>query len=268
MRLPFAPSRPVAVEPSGDLLVVRDLQVTYGRRTRAVQGVDFRVAAGEIVALLGPNGAGKTSTLRAVSGFLNAEAGRVTSGSVVFAGQRITGLPPHRTARRGVRLVAERDKVFAHLSVEQNLRLTGGREPSGERMEEAFTYFPRLKTLLDRTAGYLSGGERQMLALARAIISDARLLLIDEMSLGLSPAVLEDLLETVRTLNARRGITTLLVEQNAPAALSIAARGYVLDTGRVVAEGQAADLGPRMAELYLGQAGQPGADRAGSVRNA
>lgn len=237
---------------TGMLLEVDDLHVTYGRRARAVQGITFAVRAGEIVALLGPNGAGKTSTLRAISGFLRAEPGRLSRGAVVFGGRRIAGWAPHQTARLGIRMVAERDKIFAQLTVERNLRLNGQREATDADLEQAFVYFPRLRTLLPQTAGYLSGGERQMLALARAIISNARLLLIDEMSLGLSPSALSQLLETVKQIHDTKGTTTLLVEQNATAALSIASRGYALDTGRIVAAGPSEELAPRMAELYLG----------------
>lgn len=243
------------------LLRVEQLEVVYKRAITAIQGVSIHVDQGAIVALLGANGAGKSTTLRAISGFLGLDDAHVTAGSVTFKGARIDGLPPHLVAARGLCIVPERDKVFPNLTVAENLKAVAtrggaiGPYPSLEAM--AIHYFPRLGTLRARTAGLLSGGERQMLAVAGALMARPSLLLIDELSLGLAPVVVDDLARTLVEIRKDLGVTILLVEQSAAVALSIADRGYVMENGRVVLEGDAARLmdHPEIKEFYLGHAG-------------
>ncbi len=213
-----------------------------------------------IVALLGNNGAGKTTTLRAVSGFIGLDDARVIAGEIRFAGQRIENQPPHANTARGIVLVPERDKVFPNLTVAENLAVTSSHRVNAaerRRLEAlVFQFFPALADLRPRLAGLLSGGERQMLALGSAIVCKPELLLIDELSLGLAPVVVEDLARRVSSIRQELGITVLLVEQNAGVALAVADYGYVLETGRVVLEGAAAELRGRreIQESYLGQA--------------
>jgi len=213
-----------------------------------------------IVAILGNNGAGKTTTLRAISGFIGLDDARVIAGEIRFAGQRIENQPPHANTARGIVLVPERDKVFPNLTVAENLTVSSShRVNAAERRQlEAlvFQFFPALADLRPRLAGLLSGGERQMLAIGSAIVCKPELLLIDELSLGLAPVVVEDLARRVSSIRRELGITVLLVEQNAGVALAVADSGYVLETGRVVLEGAAAELRGRreIQESYLGQA--------------
>jgi branched-chain amino acid transport system ATP-binding protein len=213
-----------------------------------------------IVAILGNNGAGKTTTLRAISGFIGLDDARVIAGEIRFAGQRIENQPPHANTARGIVLVPERDKVFPNLTVAENLTVSSShRVNAAERRQlEAlvFQFFPALADLRPRLAGLLSGGERQMLAIGSAIVCKPELLLIDELSLGLAPVVVEDLARRVSSIRRELGITVLLVEQNAGVALAVADYGYVLETGRVVLEGAAAELRGRreIQESYLGQA--------------
>lgn len=242
------------------LLAIDALQVTYHRVAVALHGVSLRVMPKTIVALLGNNGAGKTTTLRAISGFIGLDDARVVSGSIRFAGERIENQPPHASTARGIVLVPERDKVFPNLTVAQNLLVAASsRADAAERRRlEAlvFQFFPALAELRPRLAGLLSGGERQMLALGSAIVCKPELLLVDELSLGLAPVVVEDLAQRVSSIRRELGITILLVEQNAGVALTIAEYGYVLENGRVVLEGPAAELSGRreIQESYLGQA--------------
>ena len=226
----------------------------------ALHGVSLRVMPQAIVAILGNNGAGKTTTLRAISGFIGLDDARVIAGEIRFAGQRIENQPPHANTARGIVLVPERDKVFPNLTVAENLAVASShRANAAERRQlEAlvFQFFPALADLRPRLAGLLSGGERQMLALGSAIVCKPELLLIDELSLGLAPVVVEDLARRVSSIRQELGITVLLVEQNAGVALAVADYGYVLETGRVVLEGAAAELRGRreIQEFYLGQA--------------
>ncbi len=212
-----------------------------------------------IVALLGNNGAGKTTTLRAISGFIGLDDARVVAGSIRFAGKLIENQPPHANTARGIVLVPERDKVFPNLTVAENLTVASSRGYAAERRHlEAliFQFFPALAELRPRLAGLLSGGERQMLALGSAIVCNPELLLVDELSLGLAPVVVEDLTRRLSSIRQELGITVLLVEQNARVALEIADYGYLLENGRVVLEGAAAELRGRreIQEAYLGQA--------------
>jgi len=241
------------------LLVIDALEVAYHRVAVALHGVSLRVMPQSIVALLGNNGAGKTTTLRAISGFIGIDDARVIAGSIRFAGKRIENQPPHANAARGIVLVPERDKVFPNLTVTENLTVASSRADAAERRHlEAliFQFFPALAELRPRLAGLLSGGERQMLALGSAIVCNPELLLVDELSLGLAPVVVEDLTRRLSSIRQELGITVLLVEQNARVALEIADYGYLLENGRVVLEGAAAELRGRreIQEAYLGQA--------------
>jgi branched-chain amino acid transport system ATP-binding protein len=234
------------------LLEVRDLHVSYGE-IRALKGVSFGVGQGEVVALLGNNGAGKTTTLRAVSGMLAAR-----EGDVLFEGASLLGVASHAIVRLGITHVPEGRRIFNRLSVVENLEMGAyTRSDAGVRedIDRVFSIFPRLKERRDQVAGTLSGGEQQMLAIGRALMAKPRLLLLDEPSMGLAPVLVEQIFETVLTIN-KQGVTILLVEQNAAMALSIAGRGYVLETGGIVLEGTARDLAdnPEVRRAYLGEA--------------
>ena len=244
------------------LLALEQVEVTYHRVITAVQGVTLKVERGQIVALLGTNGAGKTTTLRAISGFLGLDDARVTAGTVTYRGERIENRPPHEITTRGIVLVPERDKVFPNLSVAENLianvpRVAPG-APARRLVDVAYQFFPKLAELRDREAGYLSGGERQMLAIGAAIACGPELLLVDELSLGLAPLAVQDLARQLQEIRDRLGITILLVEQNAPVALGIADWGYIMENGRVVLDGDAARLGNHqdIREFYLGISGE------------
>jgi branched-chain amino acid transport system ATP-binding protein len=241
------------------LLEVERLAVAYHRVVKAVEGVSLEVPERRIVALLGTNGAGKTTTLRAVSGFIGLDDATVTEGTVTFAGERIENLPPHRVTRLGLALVPERDKIFETLSVAENLEvpMASPARRQGELLDRVWTFFPRLHELRGRQAGYLSGGERQMLAIAAALMCAPRLLLVDEMSLGLAPIVTEQLMARLVEIRDRLGLAVLLVEQNAALALDIADHGYVIENGRIVLDGSAERLRAHgdVQEFYLGGAG-------------
>lgn len=242
------------------LLQVEKLEVVYGRAITAIQGITLNANKGEIVALLGTNGAGKTTTLRAISGFLGLDDARVTEGAIHFKNENLANRPPYLITKLGIVLVPERDKVFPNLSVVETLAASVPASGADrKRLEEmTFAFFPKLAELRARTAGLLSGGERQMLALASAIVCGPELLLVDELSLGLAPVVVEDLAQRLVEIRNQLGITILLVEQNAAVALSIADRGYVLENGRVVLDGDATRLKnhPDIQEFYLGGAGE------------
>lgn len=238
------------------LLRVEKLEVTYHRVITAVQGVSLEIAEGSIVCLIGNNGAGKTTTLRAISGFLGLDDARVSDGHVEWCGERIENQPPHRVARRGIALVPERSKVFESLSVEENLDAAVSGRGAIDKAR-VFEHFPILRKLRARQAGYLSGGERQMLAIGSALMCSPRLLLIDELSLGLAPKVVDELVERLRAIRTELGTTLLVVEQNAQVALDLADHGYVMENGRVVLEGTPSRLREHqdIREFYLG-AGQ------------
>ena len=234
------------------LLALQGLQVAYGG-IRAVKGIDLEVAPGELVCLIGANGAGKTTTLRAVTGLVRAAAGRI-----VYDGVDITGERVHEIARRGLALVPEGRGVFAQLTIEENLAMGAyarcDRAAIASDVDRVFTLFPRLKERRAQTAGTLSGGEQQMLAIARALMSRPKLLLLDEPSMGLAPLMVERIFEVVRTI-AAEGVTLLLVEQNARLALESSHRGYVLEGGLVAIAGESRQLlgDPRIREAYLGE---------------
>jgi branched-chain amino acid transport system ATP-binding protein len=249
---------PAARPPSGaPLLEVRGLSVRYGKVT-AVRDVSLSVAEGRIATVIGPNGAGKTTLLAAVAGLLPAAGGEVR-----LDGQDVTGAPVEENAARGLALVPETRELFTGMSVEDNLVLgafplrRAGRGARAALLAEVYGIFPRLQERRGQLAGTLSGGERQMLALGRALMSRPRLLLLDEPSLGLAPLVVREIFQIVTRLR-ERGVSILLVEQNARAALQIADEGFVLETGEVTLAGSAADLAgdPRVIETYLGLAGR------------
>jgi len=233
------------------MLEVRDLHVYYGE-IHALKGVSFSVAEGEIVTLLGNNGAGKTTTLRALSGLLVPR-----TGDVRLDQSSLVSIAPHDIVQKGVTHVPEGRRIFNRLTVTENLEMgayTRSDRGVGPDMEKVFSVFPRLKERRSQVAGTLSGGEQQMLAIGRALMAKPRLLLLDEPSMGLAPVLVEQIFETVLTIN-KQGVTILLVEQNAAMALSIAGRGYVLETGRIALEGAAAELADNaeVRRAYLGE---------------
>ncbi|WP_433336869.1 ABC transporter ATP-binding protein [Spirillospora sp. CA-294931] len=246
------------------MLSVRNLEVVYHEVILVLRGVSLEVPDGEIVALLGANGAGKTTLLRAISGLLDVHDGEITKGRILLDGEPIHRLGPTRVVRRGVRQVMEGRRIFAELTVEENLRLGGHTAPSrlAEGLDRVYGLFPVIKERRSRTAGYLSGGEQQMLAVGRALMSEPRLLLLDEPSLGLAPRLVEQIRDIIVEIN-RQGTTVLLVEQNATMALEIAAHGYVLETGRIVMDRPARELlsDDDIREFYLGL-GAEGAARS------
>ncbi len=240
--------------PSTDVLLrVEKLEVTYHRVITAIQGVSLEVPRGAVVSIIGANGAGKTTTLRAISGFLGLDDARVTDGHIAWNGARIENQPPHRIARRGIALVPERSKVFEGLSVEENLDAAVADRRTVDKAR-VFEFFPALQRLRSRQAGYLSGGERQMLAISSALMCSPRLLLVDELSLGLAPLVVSALVERLRAIRDELGTTLLVVEQNAQVALEMADHAYVMENGRVVLDGPPQRLREHqdIREFYLG----------------
>jgi branched-chain amino acid transport system ATP-binding protein len=247
---------------AGDL-VITGLHVSYKRVHEAVAGVSLRVPPGQVVALIGSNGAGKTSTLRAASGFLPIDRAAITRGTITLAGSQVHGLSPSAAVRRGIVLVPERTKVFAGLSVEDNLRAVrerGSARDKAAARELVDELFPVLVERRDQLAGFLSGGERQMLAIARALLLRPQMLLVDELSFGLAPALAARLLRTIATISHERGIGALVVEQNVTEALAVADHAYVMERGRIVLDGAADQLrdDPRVARSYLGTGGDGG----------
>ena len=220
------------------LLKVNDIHVSYGS-IRAIKGISFEVNEGEIVTLIGANGAGKSTTLNTISGLL-----KPTEGTVEFDGKVINNLPAHKMIPLGIVLCPEGRRVFSHMTVEENLDMGGYTRNSAENkesLEMVFSYFPRLKERRNQSAGTLSGGEQQMLAMGRALMSKPRLMMLDEPSMGLAPILVEQIFDIIKMLH-NNGATILLVEQNASAALKIADRGYVLETGRITYTGTGQEL--------------------------
>ena len=246
---------------SEPLLQVDKIEVVYKRVITAVQGVTLSVANRHIVALLGTNGAGKTTTLRAISGFLGIDDARVTEGAISFEGARLENLPPYDITGRGISLVPEREKVFPNLTVAENLSVSVARAATvAERRHDEdriYHFFPRLAQLRQRVGGLLSGGERQMMAIAGALMCRPKLLLVDELSLGLAPVVVEDLTRRLMAVRDEMGIAILLVEQSAAVALEIADYAYVMENGRIVLDGNRERLKSHqdVQEFYLGQTG-------------
>jgi branched-chain amino acid transport system ATP-binding protein len=235
------------------VLEVTDLRVSYAGEVAALQGVSLSVRDGEAVALVGSNGAGKTTLLRALAGGLDAGGGEVR-----FDGRPITHVPAFERVRLGIALVPEGRRLFSRLKVRENLILgtytNKDRTHRARRLEFVFSLFPVLSERADQRAGTLSGGQQQMLAIARALMLDPKLLMLDEPSLGLSPVLVDQILEALLKLHRERGMTILLVEQNVPAALELCERGYVLQTGRMVAHGSSAELlaSDLIRQSYLG----------------
>ncbi|MBP6875239.1 MAG: ABC transporter ATP-binding protein [Candidatus Eisenbacteria bacterium] len=233
------------------LLEVKDLQVAYGM-IRALDGISLTLDEGEIITLIGANGAGKSTTLRTISGVV-----RAASGEIIFDGQPIGRLPSHKIARLGIAHVPEGRKPFANMSVRENLRLgayrLNDRAEIQKSLERVFRSFPRLRERIDQPAGTLSGGELQMLAMGRGLMSRPRLLMLDEPSMGLSPILVDEIFNIIREIN-EAGTTILLVEQNARMAMSVAHRAYVLETGEIVLSGKASELmcDERVQAAYLG----------------
>jgi len=240
------------------MLVLNNIEVIYDGVILVLKGVSFSVRAGGITALLGANGAGKTTTLKAISGLLRAERGEVTKGSIELDGERIDRLPPHAIVERGVVQVLEGRRVFEHLTTDENL-IAGAHVQRDPRvvqagLERVYEYFPRLKERRAVKSGYLSGGEQQMLAIGRALMSAPRVMLLDEPSLGLAPMLVEEIFSIVHRLHQEEKLTVLLVEQNATLALEFAEHGYVMENGRIVLDGAASALieNADIKEFYLG----------------
>ena len=253
----------VAKTNSESLLVVNNIEVIYDHVILVLKGVSLEVMEGGVVALLGANGAGKSTTLKAISNLLGAERGDVTKGAVTFKGEDVHSLTPNELVRRGVIQVMEGRHCFEHLTVEENL-LTGaytrkdGRKGISDDLELVYQYFPRLKERRTSQAGYTSGGEQQMLAVGRALMARPTVILLDEPSMGLAPQLVEEIFEIVKRLNEAEGVTFLLAEQNTTMALRYANYGYILENGRVVMDGEAADLAENedVKEFYLGVSGE------------
>ncbi len=240
------------------MLKVNNIEVLYHEVILALKGVSLEVTPHSIVALLGANGAGKSTTLKAISGLLKHENGRVAEGSIEFLGERIDRKSAEEIARMGVIQVIEGRRVFEHLTVEQNLivggHLRSDRGAIASGLEVVYQYFPRLKERRTVAAGFVSGGEQQMLVIGRALMAGPRLLLLDEPSMGLAPLLIKEIFEILTRLNEKEGIPILLVEQNAKLALSVARYAYVLETGRVVMDGASEKLreNPDIRDFYLG----------------
>ena len=240
------------------MLKVNNIEVLYHEVILALKGVSLEVPEKGIVALLGANGAGKSTTLKAISGLLKHENGRVTEGSIEFLGERIDRRSAEEIARLGIIQVIEGRRVFPHLTIEQNLKVGGHLRENGggisAGLEMVYQYFPRLKERRGVAAGFASGGEQQMLVIGRALMARPKLLLLDEPSMGLAPLLIKEIFEIVTQLNRQERIPILLVEQNAKLALSVAQYAYVLETGRVVMDGESAKLreNPDIRDFYLG----------------
>ncbi len=240
------------------MLVLNNIEVIYNQVILVLKGVSLEVPDGDIRALLGANGAGKTTTLKAISGLLKEEDGEVTDGSIEFNGERIDKKSAEDIVRMGIFQVMEGRRVFEHLTVEENLRAGAYTRKDKKNvkgdMEMVYSYFPRLKELRHRVAGYLSGGEQQMLAIGRALMARPKLMLLDEPSLGLAPLLVKEIFDIIQRINREEGVGILIVEQNAMAALNIASYGYIMENGRIVMDGPADKLkeNPDVKEFYLG----------------
>jgi len=240
------------------MLSVNNIEVIYSDVILVLKGLSLVVPEGRIVALLGANGAGKSTTLKAISGLLKSEEGEVTDGEILFCGERIHGMGPEDIVKRGIFQVIEGRRVFEDLTVEENLRCGAHtrKDRRGVRSdyERVYGYFPRLKERRKGLAGYLSGGEQQMLAIGRALMARPKLMLLDEPSLGLSPLLVKEIFGIIREINENEKTTILLVEQNARVALSISSYGYIMENGKVVLDGETGKLASNedVKEFYLG----------------
>ena len=250
---------PTSAAQKDRILSVNNIEVIYDHVILVLKGVSLDVPRGGIVALLGANGAGKTTTLKAISNLLHAERGDVTKGSILFNDAEVQDLSPNELVRRGCIQVMEGRHCFGHLTIEENL-LTGaftrrdGRAAIKHDLDLVYTYFPKLGERKDSLAGYTSGGEQQMCALGRALMSRPKMILLDEPSMGLAPQIVEEIFEIVKNLNEKEGVSFLLAEQNTNMALRFARYGYILENGRVVMEGEAKALAENedVKEFYLG----------------
>ncbi len=248
--------------PAKPILSVKNIEVIYDHVILVLKGVSLEVPEGGIVAILGGNGAGKTTTLKAISNLLHSERGEVTKGQIDFKGERIDKLTPNELVRRGCIQVMEGRHCFGHLTIEENL-LTGaftrkdGRAGTKAALEKVYTYFPRLKERRTSQAGYTSGGEQQMCAIGRALMAEPTMILLDEPSMGLAPQIVDQIFEIVRDVNTKEKVSFLLAEQNTNVALRYATYGYILETGRVVMDGDAKSLRDNedVKEFYLGVGG-------------
>lgn len=240
------------------MLRLNNIEVIYSDVILVLKGISLEVPKGGIVTLLGANGAGKTTTLKAISGVLRTELGEVTDGSIELDSTRIDRMDPEEIVRLGIIQVMEGRRLFEHLTVEENL-LVGAYSRSDQQairedLENVCSYFPKLKELRDKTSGYLSGGERQMLVMGRALMARPKVMLLDEPSLGLSPLLVREIFRIIKRINQQEGVSILLVEQNAKIALDIASYGYVMENGRVVLDGPSEKLldNEDIKEFYLG----------------
>lgn len=240
------------------MLLIQNLEVVYSDVIWVLKGVSLEVPAKGMVCLLGSNGAGKSTTLKAVSGVLKLEWGKVTGGFIEFEGQKIPNWKPQEIAEAGIIQCFEGRRLFKHLTTEENLRVGGYLLPSGtetrQRLDMVYHYFPRLALLKHRISGYLSGGEQQMMVIGRALMAKPKIMLLDEPSLGLAPLLVSEIFKIVRNINREEGVGILLVEQNTKAALAITTYGYVMENGRTVLEGPAEKLKTNedVKEFYLG----------------
>lgn len=240
------------------MLTINNIEVIYSNVILVLRGVSIEIQEGQIVTILGANGAGKTTTLEAISGLLHTQEGEVTRGTIEFNGQRIDRMSPDEIVRMGIVQVLEGHRVFEHLTVEENLMVGALVRPSNQEIkrdiERVYSLFPALRDLRNNTSGYLSGGEKQMLVIGRALMAHPKLMLLDEPSLGLAPLLVEGIFNAVRQINEEDGVTILLVEQNARYALDVASYGYVMENGRVVLDGPSEQLAENedIKEFYLG----------------
>ncbi|MGH3442262.1 MAG: ABC transporter ATP-binding protein [Nitriliruptorales bacterium] len=243
------------------MLAVKNLEVVYDDVILVCRGVSLEVREGEIVALLGANGAGKTTLLRAITGLLDVHEGEIEKGQITLDGRQIEGLSPTKIVKAGISQVMEGRRVFAEFTVEENLRVGAHTSPRGvgDHLERVFDLFPVLRDRRRQIAGYLSGGEQQMLAMGRALMTNPKVLLLDEPSLGLAPMLVGQIRDLIAEIN-EQGTTVLLVEQNAAMALSISSRGYVIENGKIVMDKPSKELleDEDVREFYLGMAGESG----------
>jgi branched-chain amino acid transport system ATP-binding protein len=254
-----APAGPIGTAGGHDGLVLNNVEVIYDRVALAVKGVSIDVPPGAMVALLGANGAGKSTTLKSISGLLAPERGLVTRGDIRFRGRDLAPLPPQARVKLGIVQVLEGRRVFDHMTPDENLVAASAvrsRHDLARNRDMVYTYFPRLYQRRTAAAGFLSGGEQQMLAIGRALMTQPRLLMLDEPSLGLAPYLVAEIFEIVRRVNRQEGVSVLLVEQNAIAALEVVSRSYLMENGRVVMHdsADAMKVNPDIREFYLGGA--------------
>jgi branched-chain amino acid transport system ATP-binding protein len=240
------------------MLELKNIEVMYQNVIYVLKGVSLSVGEGEIVTLLGANGAGKTTTLKAISGLLKTEQGDVTRGRIEFMGKKIDHMSPEDIVKLGIVQVMEGQRLFKYLTVDENLRLgayvRGNGGEVAKDLDMVFNYFPKLRELRNQTSGYLSGGERQMLVVGRALMAHPKFMLLDEPSLGLAPFLVKEIFEILKRINEEEGTSILVVEQNAFAALSLAQRGYVMEDGKIVLDGPAQELRENedIKEFYFG----------------